>query len=142
MITLTNVYTHEAIAAVKEEELSLTRRVSRALRSLPTPTPNSCQASFLHSRWVSLSRALWEGNLCVFFGLISSTQHSYLEILLCGCVSAWFVLFLPHCRNCHGFFLHSPVDRWDPSRFLAVTHKAAVNAPCEFCWDTHISLPS
>ena len=77
-----------------------------------------------------------------FFGLISSTQHSYLEILLCGCVSVWFVLFLPHCRNCHGFFLHSPVDRWDPSRFLAVTHKAAVNAPSEFCWDTHISLPS
>ena len=79
-------------------------------------------------------------SLCFFWShFFHSTQLSRdSSVWLC----AWFVLFLPHCRNCHGFFLHSPVDRWDPSRFLAVTHKAAVNAPCEFCWDTHISLPS
>lgn len=107
-------------------------------RSPPPPQTAAKPASFTLDGfpWLELY-----GKEIFFSGLISSTQRNYLEILLCGCVSAWFVSFLPHCRNCRGFFLHSPVDRWDPCRFLAVTHKATVNAPCEFCWDTHISPP-
>lgn len=103
--------TREAIAAVREGRCP--SPAGRPLpRSLPTPPQTAAKpASFTLDGfpWLEL---YGKGNL--FSGLISSTQRNYLEILLCGCVSAWFVSFLPTGRIAMVFFLHSPVDRWDP----------------------------
>lgn len=119
------MYTREAIAV--RREAALTRRAPPALGLFSPPTPNSCQLPSL--RWGFLARSCM-GSWNLFSGLsffhlrIISRDSSCVVVSVLGSFR-----FCPTVGIAVVSFLHSPVDRWDLCRFLAVTHKATVNAP-------------